>query len=98
MQDELAAEHPEIPLQIIHVNQAGYNDGLPDLAAITDLPILQDDVITDVWVNWGAEWRDVYVLGPRNEIVAIYNLSEQSLANPDHYAELKALMISAWTE
>ncbi len=98
MLDELALEHPELPLQIHHVNAMGEEDGLPDLAAVTDLPILQDDAETGVWGAWGVTWRDVYVLGPRNEIVAVYNLSENSLADPENYAELQAIFLSALEE
>lgn len=38
------------------------------------------------------------MLDPHNEVVAVYNLSENSLADPENYAELKAIFIAAWTE
>lgn len=88
-------EHPEIEVRLLTVNEVGHDSGIPELAAITDLPILQDDADTMVWSTWGVTWRDVYVLDGRNEIVAVYNLSEHSLANPDYYEELKSILIAA---
>lgn len=73
----------------------GYDSGLEDLAAVTDLPILQDDYTANVWTNWGAEWRDVYVLDGNNEVYAVFNLTTYSLAEPENYEALYALFVEA---
>ena len=77
------------------MNADGLESGLPDLCAVADLPVVQDDDEARVWSRWEADWRDVIVLGPDNVPVATYNLSEHSLAEPDNYAALKALLIEA---
>lgn len=95
MFDELAADRPELALGILHVNGAGYESGNADLAAVTDLPILQDDETAQVWTNWGAEWRDVYVLNADNEVHAVYNLTDHPLSEAANYAELYDLFLEA---
>ena len=97
MQDELSVEHPEIPIHLYTINEAGQESGIPDLSDATDLPILQDDATALVWQGWGAEWRDVYVLGPQNQVTAVYNLTIYDLSDPLNYDELKALLVEAWT-
>lgn len=98
MQDELAAEHPEIALTIHNVNQEGLDSGLPDLYAATDLPVLQDDATAQVWTNWGATWRDVFVVDGDNETVAVFNLTTYDLSDPANYQALKDLFVAAAAE
>jgi hypothetical protein len=95
LQDELAADHPEIDAHILHVNAIGLGSGLTSLEAVTDLPILQDDTTADVWNQWGATWRDVYVLDGDNEVYAVYNLTSHDLADPTNYAALYDLFVDA---
>jgi hypothetical protein len=95
MQDELAADHPELAISLHHVNEIGYDSGNETLMSETDLPILQDDTTADVWNQWGATWRDVYVLDGDNEIYAIYNLTSHDLSDPANYAELYDLFVAA---
>ncbi|MDP2316592.1 MAG: hypothetical protein Q8P41_27105 [Pseudomonadota bacterium] len=82
-------------MQILHVNAIGHDSGLVTLEASTDLPILQDDTTADVWNQWGATWRDVYVLDNDNEVYAVYNLTSNSLADPANYAALYDLFVEA---
>jgi len=93
MQQELASEHPELPIHLLAVNADGYESGLGDICAVGDLPVLQDTDSVDVWGRWDATWRDVIILDRDNLPVATYNLSTHSLADPDDYAELKALLV-----
>lgn len=95
MQDELAAERPDLAIDLLHVNEDGYESGIPDLVEVTDLPILQDDPTQLVWDGWAATWRDVYVLDGDNEVYAVYNLTDHDLADPVNYAELYALFVAA---
>ena len=80
---------------MLHVNEYGYDAGIPDLAAVSDLPILQDDPTQLVWERWGVTWRDVYVLDGENRVYAVYNLSEHDLGDPANYAELYDLFVAA---
>lgn len=95
MQDELDAMDLPRPVHIHNVNAVGYDSGLPDLIAVTDLPILQDDSTANVWTNWSAVWRDVFVLGPHNEVTAVYNLTEYGLSDPTNYDLVKQAFIDA---
>ncbi|MCB9779202.1 MAG: hypothetical protein H6742_11615 [Alphaproteobacteria bacterium] len=77
------------------MNQDGYESGLEDLFAVTDLPVLQDDDVALVWDRWDATWRDVYVLDGANETHAIFNLTEHNLADSANYAALYDLLVEA---
>lgn len=59
------------------------------------LPLVQDDVATQAWVLWGVTWRDVVIVNPRKERVAVYNLTTHNLADPANLAALKALLLEA---
>lgn len=95
MADELAVDHPEITVSIHHIDAIGYDAGLTGLEGYTDLPILQDDTTNDVWNNWGATWRDVYVLDGDNHVYAVFNLTTYSLADSANYAALYDLFVDA---
>jgi hypothetical protein len=95
MEAELAKEHPELSVAILAIDEVGHEDGMPDVAKTADLPCLQDTEKDDVWGSWGATWRDVYVVNRANEVVAIYNLTENSLADATNYATLEAMLIDA---
>ena len=49
----------------------------------------------DVWDLWEIEYRDVLILGPENEPVAVFNLTEKNLADANNYATLKQLLLDA---
>lgn len=79
------------------MNAIGHESGLASLEAVTDLPILQDDTTEDVWNDWGATWRDVYVVDGDNEVYAVFNLTTYSLADSANYAALYDLLVDAGT-
>lgn len=93
MQDELAAEHPDLPIRLVIVNEAGHEDGLDDLYEVTDLPVLQDDEIALVWDTWEVTWRDVWVLDEDNRPAAIFNLTEHDLGDSEEYSALYELLV-----
>jgi hypothetical protein len=95
MEAELQKEHPELSVAILAVNLEGLEDGLPDVAKTGDLPCLQDTPKDDVWGAWGAEWRDVFVLNPDNEVEDVYNLTKNSLSVAEYYATLEAMFVAA---
>jgi hypothetical protein len=80
------------------VNASGYESGNPDLFAVTDRPSVQDDSTANVWLSWGAVWRDVYVLDRTNHVTAVYNLTDHPLTDPANYAELRDLFLAAGAE
>ena len=93
--DELAIEGFDVA--ILGVNEAGHEAGNPSITTGRDLPWLQDTPEADVWHGWGITFRDVVILDEENEVVAIYNLTQNTLADPAKYAELKALFAAAAT-
>jgi hypothetical protein len=97
MQDELAADHPELAISILHVNAIGHDGGLASLEAVTDLPIVQDTTAEDVWNDWGATWRDVYILDADNGEYLVYNLTTYNLATAANYAQLYDYFVDAAT-
>jgi hypothetical protein len=95
MQDELEAEHPDLEIHLVSINEAGREAGNELMPPLGDLPYLQDDETAGVWSAWEAEWRDVVVLDGDNEVVTVYNLTEHNLGDAANYAELKALLVEA---
>ena len=92
MQAELSAEGHDIP--ILAINEIGFT-GLDGMSALGDLPVLQDTAEEDVWADWDVTFRDVVILDRDNQKVGEFNLTTDSLSNPENYAALKALLIAA---
>lgn len=95
MQDELEADHPELVIDILIVNAEGYDSGVEDLAAVSDLPTTQDDASALVWDTWGAEYRDTWVLDADNVEVEIFNLTTYDLSDSTNYAALYDIFVEA---
>ena len=94
MQEELAAEYPELAIQVLAINEIGFS-GLSGMSDRGDLPLLQDVAEESVWSDWDVTFRDVVILDSNNEKVGEFNLTTHSLAVPENYAELKALLIAS---
>ena len=58
-----------------------------------DLPLLQDNSTQDVWQQWAVTYRDVILLDQNNHIAGIYNLSVNSLGDPENYFALRDLIL-----
>lgn len=82
-----------LPIQILGVNQAGYESGNATITAGRDLPWLQDVSTQDVWSAWAVVYRDVQILDQDNQLAGVYNLTEHDLSQPASYAALKNLLI-----
>ncbi len=89
MQDELTAAGLDVT--IVGLNAAGFEAGNASMCAGRDLAWLQDTAQELVWASWGITYRDVIVLDENNEVVAIYNLTDNDLGDPSRFAELKAI-------
>ena len=95
MQNELAVEEPGLAIQLLAINEDGFDSGLGTMSAEGDLPLLQDTDEASVWDDWDVTFRDVVILNSANEQVAVYNLTTHSLGVDANYNELKALLISS---
>ena len=92
MQAELDAEGLPIEVQILGINAAGLEAGNATITAGRTLPWLQDTAADNVWATWNVAWRDVWILDTNNVPVAVYNLTEHTLADPAQYAELQQML------
>ena len=94
MQEELASERPDLPIQLLAVNEEGYESGLDTMSDLGDLPVLQDSTAAGAWNNWMATWRDVILVDSDGVAVYIFNLSGNDLGNPSNYEALKTALIA----
>lgn len=93
MQAELEGSHPG-QVRLHAINAAGYG-GMADMAALGDIPLLQDDATANAWTAWGANYRDVVILDEDNEVVGVFNLTTYDLQQQAHYDTLRDLLIDA---
>ena len=66
----------------------GTSSGTSVFTVALNLPMVQDDSALGIWSDWGAIWRDVYILNENNELVLVYNLTQNSLFNSNNYDTL----------
>ncbi len=100
MQQELDTENPSLNINILGVNEFGHDSGNNLVTDGTNLPWLQDiddnsDDASDTWESWDVQFRDVIITDGANEQVAVYNLTNNDLANSDNYDALKQLLIDS---
>ena len=95
MQQEFDADYPDLGIQIIGVNEAGYSSGNDTFCSGRDIPWLQDNSSTDVWGDWGVTYRDVIVLDGDNVVYDVFNLTTYDLADTASYDALKQLFLDA---
>ena len=84
-----------MPIQILGVNDVGYEVGNASITSGRKLPWLQATAMADVWEQWKPTYRDVVILDGDNKVVAIFNLSTNDLSNPANYEALKKLLLDA---
>jgi hypothetical protein len=84
-----------IDVQILGINDAGYESGLSAMSDMGDLPLLQDTEDVAAWDLWDVTYRDVYVLTPDNELHGVFNLTGHSLETDANYEALIDLFVGA---
>ena len=100
MQQELDSENPDLSIKILGVNELGHDADNALMTAGRDLPWLQDidddgNSSSDTWDSWDVTFRDVIITDATNVQVAVYNLTNNDLANSDNYSTLKQLLIDS---
>ena len=70
------------------------SDGNENITEERDLPWLQDEENTDLWTQWEAVYRDVYLIAPDSSYHSQYNLSTFDLSDEDNKETLKEALIS----
>ena len=79
-------------LGINEIDKSSGNDTITDGRS---LPWLQDTDAAAVTSSWQHNLRDVVILNARNERVAVFGLTENSLGEPANYETLKQLFLNA---
>ena len=98
MQTELDAMDTSLPVAILGVNGVGMESGNMGMTTGRAAPWLQSDAQHDVWTQWEVTYRDVYIVGPGNELLGVYNLTSHDLAIPANYDTLKNMILDAANE
>lgn len=93
MHDDLAAAN--IDVSIFGINAVGLEAGNAEVCADNDIGWLQPMAGQEVWTEWGITMRDLVILDEDNIVIAIYNLTEHSLADPANYDEAYGLFEAA---
>jgi hypothetical protein len=94
---ELKSAKTDLNIEVIGINQTGYDVFNPLIFSSSRLPWLQDTARDEVWARWQVTWRDVFILDSENRVYAVYNLTEHNLAIPDNREALKHLFLQAAT-
>lgn len=102
MQEELDQTRPDLEIELLGINEKGY--GGDSITSLVDLPWMKDDdvvsiandtgsVLTTVQTGWGANFRDVVIVGEHNEHVTTFNLTTYDLRTAANYDLLMQLLI-----
>lgn len=95
MQKELRALGANFNIELIGVNQM---TGASGNAAITfgrTLPWLQDTPSQNVWGSWAVTHRDLRIVDENNELVGVFNLTQNDLQDPSNRDTLKQMLLNA---
>ncbi len=102
LQTELQTTYPILDIQIVGINEAGgYDVANEQMTTGRSLPWLQDvdsdnNQVSDVWYDqWDVTYRDVIIVDGQNQMVDVYNLTQNNLGDPDDYAEMRDKLIDA---
>ncbi len=98
MQTEIDAEQTLRPVHILGLNDIGLESGNESMTAGQHLSWLQPGVGQNIWIDWQVGYRDVIILGPKNEHIDTFNLSTYNLAEAENYAALRDLLLATANE
>jgi hypothetical protein len=95
MQADINTQATARPVRILGVDAVGLESGNEGMTAGRELPWLQAVADVDPWALWEVAYRDVVIIGPGNEPLGKYNLTEHDLAVPANYAALRDQLLEA---
>jgi hypothetical protein len=95
MQNELNGMNLAREVQILGVNEEGFEAGNASISSGRDVPWLQDESPWNVWDVWAPGYRDVIVLDEDNVEITAFNLTSLSLAVPANYDALLDIFVDA---
>ena len=99
LQNQLAAENPGLPIQIVGLNEIGHESANDLMTSGRDLPWLQDvdlnnNNVSDVWYDqWDIVYRDVVIVDSDGVWRGAYNLTINDLGNAANFELLKSTVV-----
>ena len=99
LQAELEADHPELDIRIVGINQIGHESANALMTDGRSVPWLQDvdsdnNQLSDVWTEqWDVVYRDVIIVDAENTELGAFNLTTYNLADAETYAALREILI-----
>ncbi|MCA9757297.1 MAG: hypothetical protein KDA27_15945 [Candidatus Eisenbacteria bacterium] len=95
MQTDIDSAYPDAEIYLLGVNERG-QDGANEAATDgRDIPWLQEEAESLIWSPWNVVYRDVIILDGNNEIVGVYNLTNNNLGVQENYDTLKSMILEA---
>jgi len=82
-------------IEILGVNREDQEPFNYSITAPRSLPWLQDTSMDQVWQRWQVSYRDVWILDSQNRLFAVFNLTENDLADAENRERLKRIFLSA---
>ncbi len=93
MQHEFDEMELEVPIALLGINEAGYDQYNDYMTFGRDIPWLQDTWSENVWGAWEVTYRDVVILDSSNYRHAVFNLTSHDLSDPGNYEALKQILL-----
>ena len=83
-----------LDVQIVGVNENGYDSANDTMTNGRDIPWLQDDGSTDAWGLWRVRYRDVVIVDVDSQYVDTFNVSNSDLGDSENYEELMDMILA----
>lgn len=69
------------------------------MAALGDLPIVQESLTQMVWTPWNAQWRDLVIVDRNGRFAGRINLTsfdpDPATNNGQNYTQLRSMLLAA---
>jgi len=83
-----------LDIQIVGINENGYDSANDTMTNGRDIPWLQDDGKTDAWGLWRVRYRDVVIVDVDSQYVDTFNVSNSDLGDAENYEELMDMILA----
>ncbi len=93
MQGEFDTQYPDLAIELLGINETGFESANDTVSEGRDIPWLQDTSATDWWGTWTPTYRDVLILDGEGELAGVFNLTDKPITEDANYVELKALIV-----
>jgi hypothetical protein len=88
-------------VNIIAIDGSQFGNGpdqLAGMAALGDLPLVQETAAEMVWTAWNAQWRDLIILDRNGRFAGKLNLTafdpDPSVNGGQNYSQLRTMLIA----